>query len=199
MMKFPFIITLFLAIPILSKAQNTESLTYEFSGTPYSFNEIVAVDSTLKEDQLFSKAIEWFALTFKNSNSVLKMQDKENGVIIGKGSFLWSYEFPAKYVSDLPKSTPIYQSWVSFTIKISVKDGKFKYELFDFYTDGYGIVKDGTIIKYPEIKMKLSTGKKYQEIALLQLSSLQNQIKESSASIINGLKTSMSKSSNEVW
>jgi len=198
-MKFLLIISLFLVIPKLSQAQNTESLTYEFSGTPYSFKEIVNVDSTLKKDQLFSKAIEWFALTFKNSNAVLKMQDKENGVIIGKGSFLWSYEYPPKYVSNLPKPMPIYQSWVSFTIKINVKDGRFKYELLDFYTDGYGIVKDGTITKYPEIKMKLSTGKKYQEMALLQFNSLQNQVKESSTSIINGLKISMTKSSNEVW
>lgn len=95
-----------------------------------TFTDVVYVDdSTTTKDQLYSSAREWFARTFKSSQSVLQMDDKESGKLIGKGNL------PIKggmYLAD---------GRVDFTISIYLKDGRYKYVITDFnhvsYKKGY--------------------------------------------------------------
>ena len=49
------------------------------------YQKIVELPNTSQND-VYEGARQWFAKSFRDSNSVLKYQDKETGVIIGKGN-----------------------------------------------------------------------------------------------------------------
>ncbi len=86
-----------------------------------TFTEVVYVDdSTTTKDELYSLAREWFAKTFKSSQSVLQMDDKELGKLIGKANF------------SINRTAYLTDSYVDFTISIYLKDGRYKYQITDF-------------------------------------------------------------------
>lgn len=115
---------------ISSNTLNAQNLPLDEKTGKITFTEVVTVDdSTATKDQLYSRAREWFARTFKSSQNVLQMDDKELGKLIGKGNFSI---IPGLYLTD---------SRVDFTLSIYLKDGRYKYELTDFnhvsYKSGY--------------------------------------------------------------
>jgi hypothetical protein len=110
-MKQALLLSMALVISIITYAQ--EKLT---------FSEVVTVDSTTK-DQLFDKGREWFVDNFKDSKNVLEVNDKATGELLGKGSI--------KYSPDVSAAAAV-TGWITFSIKIKVKDGKYKYEIGDF-------------------------------------------------------------------
>src|SRR5882672_11349281 len=84
-MKKSILIILLALSCTAAKAQLPSSV--EISGNPIQFSKVLAVDSALTKDKLYSFGVEWFAKTFNNARYVLQMQDKDAGIIIGKGSF----------------------------------------------------------------------------------------------------------------
>lgn len=98
------LLILILFIPFISFAQE--------------YSEVVEV-SGKSIDQLYASAREWFALTFKSANNVLQMDDPISGILIGKG------------FENFSESTLEWNLY--FTIKVMVKDGKYKCEMFDFF------------------------------------------------------------------
>jgi hypothetical protein len=118
-MKNPFlhfiILVLFVSISIKIVAQevvlphNQETGLIEFTG-------LVKVDSSLTQQILYTKAKEWFANSFKSAKDVIQMDDKVAGIIVGKGNFSES------------KTCGI----VNFTMKVQVKDGRYKYWVSNF-------------------------------------------------------------------
>lgn len=84
------------------------------------YSEVVDVPGK-NSDQLYSSAREWFADSFNSANDVLQMDDPVAGKLIGKGTF----ELTIGYIIWRP----------NFTIKIFVKDGKYKYEISDIKID----------------------------------------------------------------
>jgi len=92
-----------------------------------SYSEVVYVDSTASKDQLFSRSREWFAKTYKSANSVIQMEDKESGKIVGKAIMqVYHKALGANFESG----------YINYTITIYVKDGRYKYEFSDFYHTG---------------------------------------------------------------
>lgn len=93
------------------------------------YTELVTVDSPLTQNILYSKAKDWFAKAFISSENVIQKDDKEAGIIIGKGI--------------IPVTGGIYltDSKIDFTLKVQVKDGRYKYWISNFnhksYKDGY--------------------------------------------------------------
>lgn len=81
-------------------------------GGPY-YTEVIEADGT--KDELYVRARTWFAEAFRDSKNVIQMDDKDAGVIIAKGT----HEF-------------VHDAWVLFTLKVQVKDGRFKYDLYGF-------------------------------------------------------------------
>ena len=84
----------------------------------YTFEGVVQAPNFSKE-QLYNFLREWFVIAFVNAESVLQMQDKEAGILIGKGRSGFDY------------------SWINhcdlgFTVKIYIKEGRFKYVFTDF-------------------------------------------------------------------
>jgi hypothetical protein len=98
------------------------------SRTNWTFSEVVEVPNTTK-DELYNRGRSWFAKAFKSSNDVLQMQDKEAGKLIGKGVVMIHSNCTVCGMSGIH---PTYEGPVSFTIEMSYKDNKFKYDLTGF-------------------------------------------------------------------
>ena len=70
------------------------------------------------KDELYKLSNEWMAKTFKSSQAVIQYQDKEAGVIVGKGFT------SVKYLGYV-------DTW--FTMTIEIKDNKLRATLEDIY------------------------------------------------------------------
>jgi Domain of unknown function (DUF4468) with TBP-like fold len=159
------IIAILVLLPLFSKSQNIV-----ISGNPIQKDSVVVLDTTLKKDQLYTKGLEWFATTYKNAQKVIQLQDKEAGLIVGKASMSCIVKGGALL--------PATETYLSYTIKLSFKDGKIKYELNEFIQDVYGVIKDGEVIKSSArgiVKNQYSGLKKgvYNEIAMIEKSILE--------------------------
>jgi hypothetical protein len=75
----------------------------------YQFSQVFKLDS-LKSGQLHKNAKLWFAEFFKSAKDVIQMDDKEAGLIIGKG------------LSELKGSRYTFY----FMLKIEIKEGRYK-------------------------------------------------------------------------
>ncbi|MFZ4401987.1 MAG: DUF4468 domain-containing protein [Bacteroidales bacterium] len=85
------------------------------------YSQVEKLDTTVKKATLYANAKMWFANSFKSANDVIQLDDKENGIILGKGNV------SKDEVSFLTKTT---YRW-KFTVKFQVKDGKYKVEFYD--------------------------------------------------------------------
>ena len=81
------------------------------------FSSVVQVDGVNASD-LYVRAKIWFADSFVDSKNVLEVEDKDAGILIGKGSI--AYE-PNVYMSS-----GLIRGHIRFTIKVMVKDGRYK-------------------------------------------------------------------------
>lgn len=88
-------------------------------GSPH-IERIVQLDSTYTKEMLYSNAKRWFAQVFNDANHVIQVDDRQGGEIIGKGylAISWKYIFPETHNQK-------------FTISINVKDGKYRYKIYD--------------------------------------------------------------------
>lgn len=90
----------------------------------FEWSEVVEVPGVPKQI-LYQRALEWFNQTFNDMRAVIQSQDKEAGTFYAKG-----------YVKfGRIKGTPG-ETYVYFTVNISVKDGKYKYEFNNFFHEG---------------------------------------------------------------
>lgn len=87
-----------------------------------TYTGVVQVDS-VPRDELYGRAKRWFIDTYNSGKDVIQLDDKENGEIIGKGFFeeTWMVTFYGG------QKVNIWQ-----TVKIQVKDGRYRYEISDF-------------------------------------------------------------------
>jgi len=84
------------------------------------YTEVVPVENNTS-GQLYGKAKLWFASAFKSAQDVIQLDDKENGIVLGQGIV----------VQDEAKAlTHVRKTW-HFTIKIQVKDGRYRAEIYD--------------------------------------------------------------------
>ena len=163
---------LLIVIPTLSFSQN--GLTY---------SEIIKQDSVSKEE-LYDRAALWFSVTFNSSSDVIKLQGKEQGQIIGKAIIPYN---PTVFIcSDLTRG------YIRYTIKIFVKEERYKYEIADFIhhpnsNRGYGMNLITTEDECP-YKHK-NTSKKWNDKVW---NDIKNQINNSISPLVESLKTDMS-------
>ena len=90
------------------------------------YTDVISIDSVNSKD-LYNRAHTWFANNFNSAKSVIQLEDKEVGKIIGKGYFVAGIEKSSAGVFK----TPIMVS-VHFTVDIQTKDGRYKYLFTDF-------------------------------------------------------------------
>ena len=126
--KFLFSIFFLVTLSFFAQAQNNSpTVPIDSATNKITYSKVVWVDSSLLKLELFSRAREWFAKAFKSSNNVIQMEDKENGKIVGKGLT----QVYCKSLGGDRKS-----GFINFTLSIYIKDGRYKYEITDFYHSG---------------------------------------------------------------
>jgi hypothetical protein len=78
---------------------------------------------TDSQKELYLKARKWFVDTFRNANSVLQMDDKEDGKLAGKAFHTYSFN------NGINTSNVN----IDFTLNIDIKDGKYRVQFYDMY------------------------------------------------------------------
>lgn len=86
------------------------------------YSNVVTIDSTINKNELFTRAKAWFVATYNSAKSVIQMEDKDAGIIIGKGVF---------DVQSGGSGLGLFIVPVRHTVSIYLKDGKYKYEIKD--------------------------------------------------------------------
>jgi len=117
-----WIAVVLLLMPLLCKSQ----VTFPDS-TKLKYEKVIKVDS-LTADQLYMKLRSWVAKTYNSANDVIQMDDKANHLIIGKGQIRYD---PKVYIgSDGTRG------YISYTIQLEMKDGRYRYIIYDFIHEG---------------------------------------------------------------
>ncbi len=94
--------------------------TILFPQEPILYEKVIRTDS-IGKDLLFATINDWFASNYNSANDVIQMIDKDAGILIGKGSMRYDYGWNSSCNGN-----------VSYTIKIYVKENRFKVILRDF-------------------------------------------------------------------
>jgi len=104
------------------------------------FSEVVKLDST-KKIELYSRAREWFVKTYNSADDVLQMDDKESGKLLGKAFNDITFE-------SIMGS--MFTTRMFYTVKIYIKDGRYKYEITDIYYKSYASAHVPSMTTYPD-------------------------------------------------
>jgi hypothetical protein len=118
------VIWILLLVTSHSFAQIIDELPKDDNGN-LNFHEVVQVDSASKE-QLYLRAKVFFANAFNSAKDVIQMDDREAGIIIGKG---WDNIFIKIALHQVPL-----KMW--YSVKIQSKDGRYKCEVYDISYQG---------------------------------------------------------------
>lgn len=158
-----------------------------------TYKEVVFVDSLSNKQDLFSRAREWFAKAYKSSTSVIQMEDKESGKIVGKALIPVFY----KYMGSQPGGN------INYTISIYLKDGKYKYEISDFYHTGINIgnypLPDGGNCEKVMTEKKGMYGMSYNKTYELYLFQMDENIKSLVSDLKNYMKTKATNTKKDDW
>jgi len=114
-MKKTFLISILCLCSFISYSQYFE---IDPETKKYSYSIVVRADS-LTKSQIFKKSLVWYDRYFKSRKNVVQASDSIKGKITGRASFLYLVG-----IRDCP---------VSFSIFLTVKDNRFKFEASDFY------------------------------------------------------------------
>jgi hypothetical protein len=81
-----------------------------------------------KKDDLYLRAKLFYADIFKSAKDVIQVDDKESGILVGKGLTHIMVSGEALFDTKM-------KMW--FSIKIQCKDDRYKYELYDIHFESY--------------------------------------------------------------
>ena len=118
------LLLILLCLPIIGFGQDIDSEPlYKMDITDaktnlITFEEVIQAEG-VSSNELYSALKEWFVTRFKNAEAVLHMDDKESGKFIGK-------TFTNINLGTLDSRR------TEFTVKILIKEGRFKYILTNF-------------------------------------------------------------------
>jgi hypothetical protein len=87
-----------------------------------TFEKVIKTDSVGKST-VFVTINDWFSTTYNSANDVIQMSDKDAGIIIGNGSMSFSYG---------GLSYLCYEGYIKYTIKVYVKENRYKVVLTNF-------------------------------------------------------------------
>lgn len=121
---------------LLCLCANAQILPIDTVSNKVSYQGVVIANGA--KSDLYLKAKQWFVTAFNNSNYVLQMDDKESGKLIGKGVAIGD-------IKDSWGIATVGSFTLNYTVYITVKAGKYRYEVTDFTEeDNHG----GNLWKY---------------------------------------------------
>jgi hypothetical protein len=143
---------------------------------PLSFVEVVPVERTPAKE-LYLRAVSWLAHSVVDAESVLEVQDRESGTLISKVAI--------PYEPNV--STENVRGFITFTVTIMVKDGRYKYMISDFTHHGSPSASEDAINFGP-----LTTADEYPEISTKIWKHLKTVSASRASDLIHSMKTAMS-------
>jgi hypothetical protein len=114
------LLLIFLLLTSASFSQTTK-LPVDSTTNLITYQDVVKVDGVSKDD-IYVRAREWYARAFSSANSVIQMDDKAAGKIIGKG-------LSSSYYTVMRR--PVNYN-LHYTISITAKEGRYRYEITSF-------------------------------------------------------------------
>lgn len=161
---------------------------YEVSNGEVVFTKTIEGINATK-DEIYSRALAYFATAYKSANDVIQMQDKEAGTIIGKGIFTVSKStafIVSKYLCD-------------HTLRIDAKDGRARVIIalskYKNYDTPPNILEMNVVNTYPIAEKPQGSKKYYADIFLKAY----NEIQESFSKIESDLKQDSASSVSSDW
>lgn len=110
------------------------------------FYEVVDTISNTSKADLYNKSKIWFVNTFNSAKAVLQMDDKEAGIIMGKGI--------TPYNGGNVITGPMRNS-INYTININLKDNKWRIQVYDIYVSNENATYTPEYcLKYPKMNKK---------------------------------------------
>ncbi|WP_421752918.1 DUF4468 domain-containing protein [Croceimicrobium sp.] len=88
---------------------------------------VVEVDSVFTKEDVYKSLKVYIAESFKNANAAIQMDDLDLGVIIVKGTY-------ENYMKGIFGERNPAGFW-HFTAKFEVKDGRYRYSVYDIYLE----------------------------------------------------------------
>ncbi len=115
--------------------QNDNRYVYDYLELPkengiVTYQEVVSAEG-VSADDLFNSARLWFLENFKYSKEVIQYENKETGIISGNASTTIRINYNVAMMGDMPVENKL-----TMTISIDVKEGKFRYKIFDIFLGG---------------------------------------------------------------
>ena len=91
----------------------------------------------LSKDEIYTKIKKHLAKVFNSLPDVMKLDDKENGIIMVKG------------IISVPSNATAFKNYrfadVTFSLEINIKDGKYRYVLTDVVQDCNSVINYGNL------------------------------------------------------
>ena len=165
------------AIFALFLAEPTPSPEAKTPPPPLSFTEVVPVERTPAKE-LYLRAVSWLAHSVVDAESVLEVQDRESGTLISKVAI--------PYEPNVAASENV-RGFITFTVTIMVKDGRYKYTISDFTHHGSPSATEDAINFGP-----LTTAEEYPEISTKIWKHLKTVSASRASDLIRSMKTAMS-------
>ena len=111
MKKIIFLMLMFVSVNVMAQ------------GNPLQCDSVIQVKDK-NATTLYPMLKAWAAVTYNSANAVIQMDDPQNGILICKGAF--------KYAAPGGMSYRCIDGWVNYTLKIQVRDGRYKVTMGDF-------------------------------------------------------------------
>jgi hypothetical protein len=133
-----------------------------FAQKPLEYDSIIEVEGITKND-IYVQVNDWLATTFNSANDVIQMADKDAGKFIAKGQVSYSFGKPLYNCTD---------GVLSFTIKVSIRDDKFRFIFtqISHKSGGNPVCEFGIITDAELFKIK-GSGKKWKNKVWLDIKS----------------------------
>jgi hypothetical protein len=122
-MRIILLLTCLLWATVASAQSALKTLPTDSASGKIAYQAVVMVPGASKAE-LYSRAREWVATEFRSAKDVVQMDDKEAGKLVARGFV------PKRIGSVSARPSAGNQFWR--TIKIYVKDGRYRYEITDF-------------------------------------------------------------------
>jgi len=154
-----------------------------------NYTEIVQLDTSFTKNDLYLRGREWFAKAYSSSKNVIQLDEKESGKIVAKALM-------PVYHKSMGTNYP--SGYINYTITISFKDGRYKYEVSNFYHTGQNSIPDYGFCEAMINTTRKTLGFSYQKTFDYYLHQMDNNINN----LIGNLKTSMNAittSKNDDW
>lgn len=186
-MKYLILLVISLYAWINNDAQVIDGISTDTDGNIY-YSEVVKVDS-IDKTELYLRSKQFFAEYYRSSNEVIKMDDKDAGIVLGKGHFKISLSY----------SLFKFDYNFRYSLRIQCKDGRYKYEIYDI------IISTANIIQGPN-DIEMTATRNFQQSTFEKVSKsgkkytllMRDKMNENILNLVYNLKQIMNKSLSQI-